>query len=457
MSELVATTPLGAIRPVGLEAERSLQRIKGILDLEFPLGIGIQLAVPVLLRGRSGVDWYADYDGKPVRLTDLPDETREIYRRRLRQSVQTVENAATIYRSRGDEASRSKAASLQNAVTFPGEEYVWVAGGQGGAGTIILTAWGYEPHEPGRAGGGTDEIHTKGHLDPSLDTAATEAAVAGSKEPVPALAAAPPVGRGWWRRAAMVLLWLLPLLLAGLIAWLLLPACGLRLPFGFSVFGWGSRAYCDLAAPPRPVDPASLRTRELMSEAAVLEAQLGRHLNACVRQPPQSEASRQMDEQLGQRGGHSGKLQVTLSWHTLDDLDLNVFCPGGMLGGNRDVRGPGVCGDGVKDVDSNRNLKENVSSNPVENIVWQDDVPRGNYKFEILPYMAKDGRHTSRIPFDIRFRIDGKEKICHGIATHGEGGESTIADYIYWNYGDPLPDCNFKEIETRPCTTDCKG
>jgi hypothetical protein len=450
MSELVATTPLGAIRPVGLEAERSLDRVKAILDREFPQGIGIQLAEPVLLRGRSGVDWYADYDGKPVRLTDLPDETREAYRRQLRQSVQAVENAAAAYQSRGDEASRSKAAALRNTVTFPGEEYVWVAGAQGGAGTIILTAWGYERHEPGRAGGGIDEIHRKGRLEPPLTAAATEAAAV-PKGTVQAVEPAPSVGRGWWRRVAMVLLWLLPLLLAGLIAWLLLPACGLRLPFGYSVFGWGSRAYCDLAAPSRSVDPASLRTRELMSEAAVIEAQLGRHLNACVRQPPQTEASRQMDEQLGQRGGHSGKLQVTLSWHTLDDLDLNSFCPGGQLGGNQNITGPGVCGDGVKDVDSNRNLKENVSSNPVENIVWKNDIPQGNYRFEIIDYMTKNGDPNANIPFDLRFRLDDKETICHGEV----GGK--IGKTLTWNYGEGLPSCNFQTEILGDCTADCKN
>jgi hypothetical protein len=162
-----------------------------------------------------------------------------------------------------------------------------------------------------------------------------------------------------------------------------------------------------------------------------------------------------MDEQVGERGGHSGKLQVTLSWHTLDDLDLNVFCPGGMLGGNQDIRGPGVCGDGVKDVDSNKNLKENISSKPVENIVWQNDIPNGNYKFEILPYMTKDGNRSVNIPFDIRFRLDGKEKICHGSVTHNAGGGGT-GNYIYWNYGDALPDCNLQSQNIGICTNDCK-
>jgi hypothetical protein len=282
-----------------------------------------------------------------------------------------------------------------------------------------------------------------------------EATVAGSKGPAAALAAAPSAGHGWWRWLALTLLWLLPLLLAGLIAWLLLPACGLRLPFGYSVFGWGSGAFCDLATPSRAVDPASLRTRELMSEAAVLEAQLGRHLNACVRQPPRTEASRQMDERLG--NGHSGKLQVTLSWHTLDDLDLNVYCPGGVLGGMQNVRGPGVCGDGVKDVDSNRNLKENVSSNPVENVVWQTDIPNGSYKFEILPYLAVDDNRNVNVPFDLRFRIDGKETVCHGTVRHNSralGGG--ISENIIWNYGDSLPQCNFQERTLSRCTSDCK-
>ena len=57
------------------------------------------------------------------------------------------------------------------------------------------------------------------------------------------------------------------------------------------------------------------------------------------------------------RGGREGKVEVFLTWSTLDDLDLQVSCPGGgEIGGQRGR--PGSCGEAKLDVDANRNLIE---------------------------------------------------------------------------------------------------
>lgn len=442
MSQFVATTTLSLMRSLGSTAERSVHRMQAILGREFPNGIGLELAEPVPRKDGSGIDWYTEREEPLVRLADLPDETAAVYRARLRQSVQAVLRAAAAHDSRGDAAARSTATALRNAVTFPGDENIWISGGSGrGDGMLVLTAWGYERHDAetsgkGEISGKTDKVLITDDITP----------------PPP-----PPSGRSWkWLAAS--LLWLIPIALAGAIAWLLLPACGVALPFGLTAFGKGGGAYCALVAPQPAVDPASLRTKQLMSEAAVLEEQLRRHLNSCVPPPPQSKASQEMDKKVADRNGQTGKLQVTLSWHTLDDLDLNADCPGGTLGGNLDIRGPGVCGDGIKDIDSNRKLKENVSSDPVENIVWQNDIPQGSYQFTVFAYMTTTDDKDVTVPFDLRFRLDGKEEICSSTVTHAAAkSSSSIGQTIEWKSGDPLPQCNFTEIKIGRCTSSaCK-
>ncbi|RWM48369.1 MAG: hypothetical protein EOR78_29420 [Mesorhizobium sp.] len=440
MSQFVATTTLSLMRSLGSTAERSVHRMQALLGREFPNGIGLELAEPVPRKDGSGIDWYTEREDPLVRLTDLPAETADFYKARLQHSVQAVLRAAAAHDSRGDTTARSTATALRNAVTFPGDENVWISGGSGrGDGMLVLTAWGYERHDAETSGRG--EISGKSDRIPTIDDI----------KPPPA----PPSGRFWKWLAASVL-WLIPIVLAGAIAWLLLPACGVALPFGLTAFGKGGGAYCALVAPPPTVDQARLHTQELMAEAAVLEEQLRRHLNSCVRTPLQSDVSKDMDKKLGDRKGQTGKLQVTLTWHTRDDLDLIAECPGGTLGWND--KGPGICGDGIKDVDSNRFRRENLSSEPVENIFWQKDIPSGSYVFEVNPTSIDlEGNPTKEIPFEIRFRYQDKEKVCLGSVSSATGGDGKQKS-IKWNLGDPLPECDFMTADVHACKkkSECK-
>lgn len=168
--------------------------------------------------------------------------------------------------------------------------------------------------------------------------------------------------------------------------------------------------------------------------------------------PQQRAESRSMDRRVEQRGGNRGKVQFTLSWGTTDDLDIDVDCPGGQISSFPGHRGPGVCGDGVKDIDANRNLVENVSTTPVENVSWADDVPDGTYVITIIEFKARS-KQGSVVPFSLRMRAGDDEKICHDVVTtlpeaqfHREGQQTISGTYrtITWRSGEPLPDCNFK-------------
>lgn len=245
------------------------------------------------------------------------------------------------------------------------------------------------------------------------------------------------------------LLWSSFGLLVAAGAWLFLRACGLD-ALGLD--------YC-------PVPPDHLALLREVATGDGLQDQVHRAQMALAEQPlctpppavpGPAPASGPIDRQVTERGGQSGRLQFTLLWNTLDDLDLNVTCPGGLISGYPGHTGPGVCGDGRKDLDANRNLVENVSSTPIENVVWQSDIPQGRYSVEVIEFRSKgDGANT--VPFTLRLRWNGQERECHDVVTataspsnqrDAEGAIGGTARTISWTLGPDLPSCDFQIITT---------
>ena len=84
--------------------------------------------------------------------------------------------------------------------------------------------------------------------------------------------------------------------------------------------------------------------------------------------PPEND---DLNERLEREGGKSGAVQVSLAWDDYNDLDLHLFCPSGerIYFNNKESE----CG-GELDVDMN---VKPVSDNAVENVVWQENPPKG--------------------------------------------------------------------------------
>lgn len=256
-------------------------------------------------------------------------------------------------------------------------------------------------------------------------------------------------GGGTSLRVLACALWLVFAVLVGAGSWLFLRACGLD-ALGLN--------YC-----PAPAGPGSFRAEAAtgddlarqvhMAQLAVAEAPV------CAPPPvaPARRAETQaIDAKVVARGGSNGALQFTLSWATLDDLDLNVNCPGGRIDSQSGHGGPGICGDGRKDLDANRNLTNNVSMSPIENVVWQSDIPPGSYTVEVIEYRSATTAGNT-VPFTLRMRWNGQERVCHDVVTvlpmssqakeNGRliGGSERL---LTLTLGEDLPDCTFTAADT---------
>jgi hypothetical protein len=411
------------MRPVGSPAERTLPRLQAVLDREFPEGIGLTLAEPVHRRDGAGVDWYVDGDEPMTPLTDLPQETAQVYRSRLRAIVANVLQAAAAHEARNDAAGRSTASTLRNAVTFPGDAHVWIAGdAAGGRGHVVLTAWGHEGHDSLSS---RRDITATGRIPeagPAAAAAGSGAAVAAEAE-TPAVVPVVAQRSRWWWHALAALLMLIPLILAVWIAWILLPACGTLLPFGRTVFGWGAGAFCPQEHP--ELDAADRRTQGLLAEASLMKEQVQRHARECVPPPPPPPApdpGAAMDKAIEDAGVDNDPNMVTLLWHNHADLDLHLVCPNGAEVNFRQKTASNA------QLNIDRNAGEAVDE-PIENITWGSrSLPPGHYKARVRLFDRKDVTDPA-IGYTIRLKRRGQPDKTIDREISGVGEEQQVLEF----------------------------
>ena len=127
------------------------------------------------------------------------------------------------------------------------------------------------------------------------------------------------------------------------------------------------------------------------------------------------EEDRELMERLAREGGKSGVVQISLAWDDYNDLDMHVFCPSGerIYFNNRKSE----CG-GELDVDMNVRPK---SKTPIENVVWTDEAPDGEYKIGVHFYRHHRKRRTKKTcQFRLRVVTYGQAKEDSGELTHGD-------------------------------------
>lgn len=126
--------------------------------------------------------------------------------------------------------------------------------------------------------------------------------------------------------------------------------------------------------------------------------------------------SSDMRERLTQAGAKAGEIEIGLLWENTNDLDLYVIDPQGAIiffGTRRSASG------GELDVDRNAGCQRDLTSKPVEHVVWPaGQVPRGEFK--ILVHEYSNCGHPDPTPFRVELVAAGRQQTITGQARHGE-------------------------------------
>lgn len=103
----------------------------------------------------------------------------------------------------------------------------------------------------------------------------------------------------------------------------------------------------------------------------------------------------------------TGDIQITLTWDTIDDLDLHCVDPSGTeIYFDHKISPTG----GQLDVDMNA---RDVSSRPVENIYWPvHGAPHGTYTVKVHFYKQRTDAYS--VPYKVKVKFGGKTKKYSG-------------------------------------------
>lgn len=109
------------------------------------------------------------------------------------------------------------------------------------------------------------------------------------------------------------------------------------------------------------------------------------------------------------RGLGTGELQMSLFWQNTDDLDLVVHTPNGWIYFNNKQNGGGV-------MDIDVNAGNQLTNNPVENIFWKQQPPKGRYEVYVVYFKEQKENHPP-VSFTLRVKYKGREQVFTGNAT----------------------------------------
>lgn len=264
-------------------------------------------------------------------------------------------------------------------------------------------------------------------------------------------------------RLVKILLWTAFGLMLAAGGFLLLDACDVGHPHFLST----AARFCPVPVDTSARDRAMARREAIQNRIHDAELKIARVANcapvaAPPASPPQTRPAPQPSPAPPQRAqiinpgpivGRRGKLEITLWWNTTDDLDLTVKCPGGVISPRAGQQGPGICGDGVHDVDANQKMINPVTD-PKEHAAWTSP-PDGEYRVEVKAYQTS---HPDPIEYSVRVQLDDEVRICTGkVQWDGHNGKGYYQSPITFRPQHPLPECNFQDFPETLCSgTGCK-
>ena len=372
------------------------------------------LAEPVTRASEGFVDWYTEATEPPVAAADLAPEDREKLFDTLREMRVRIYGLADRIAAPGRrDGDKRFSDALRRATVVPDDlRFVWSL-----AGKPVLVLWGMLHVDDARTE--TEVLGEAVRIRPLTPPPPPEPL------PTPAVAAAPVVIR---RRnfPFASLLWLLFVALVGVIYYLLFVKCDIAIGSHVTLLSkFGVNACTTNFA-----SDAAARRRELEERIHNAELDIARTQGNCA--PPQRSAltpppppptptptpvhtpsptptpptARDVCEALRARGAPcdpNAKLQVSLGWHGLDDLDLHVGCPGG---GELYYQNKNAC-SGSGYIDTNHDVNATPPAyNAVENAEWLHP-PAGRYRVRINMFKFVDSAHN--IPFTVVVKCGNDE------------------------------------------------
>jgi hypothetical protein len=141
-----------------------------------------------------------------------------------------------------------------------------------------------------------------------------------------------------------------------------------------------------------------------------------------------------LERRLGEVSAKGGDIQLSLSWHNYNDLDLHCIDPAGeeIFYGHRRSRSTG----GELDIDQNANPPFNMS--PVENIYWPfGGAPPGLYRVFVV-YFAPHCEIDSTA-FIVRTVVRGRTNFFNSIISYTGWRESKLICNLRYDPANPNP------------------
>lgn len=133
-----------ALRFQGILVSESYAQIDAMARKSLSDEHALLFAEPVHERSGDYTDWYSPRHGKPVRLTDLPEEEQALQKRRIASLAADLKRHADALMAEESQAKKIRGNILSLALLCPSLEHVYIIDGH-----PVLTAWGFGPSGAG--------------------------------------------------------------------------------------------------------------------------------------------------------------------------------------------------------------------------------------------------------------------------------------------------------------------
>jgi len=353
----------------------------------------------VIVEGGSNTDlaWFVDGDTGGLPITALDAAEAQRLRLRYRSLAEDILRFADQLEAGNAQSLSDMAKLLRDALNVPDEsQSLWSVDGR-----PVVVNWGYKRvaegtliSDPSRLVGEnksrSEGLKAAGMAEHEPPPSPPEPQVVSrSAEQQPRTLARRIIGSFLWLVLVCQLVW---------IGDLLLRACGIGgVPWPASLRPWLPN-YCALAG------PAGSDISQMEASLQDREMALVRKIAACGPDcPPQKAPTDPVERAIQGNDLPRGRVEVTLAWDSLSDLDLHVRCGTQVIF----YQVPKACGGELVSKDLNSN-KENLRPNPIEHVIWDQMPPRARYTVYVNTYAYRGGDGPGRLTYTVRlsYRFD---------------------------------------------------